>query len=120
MLPRMIGALGRECAGRIDFMRGRELTGLAALTRPDMPSRCTLPITALRVMPLASSWAIWLALNPSSQSLRKSSTRSSVQDIKSSSICLKNEPERGPHDAAKPLAHLGANQTDAAPEIRCR
>src|SRR5246127_1873120 len=46
--------------------------------RPDKPSRCTLPITALRVMP-PSSAAIWLADNPSVQSFFRVSTRSSVQ-----------------------------------------
>src|SRR5262249_17025052 len=46
--------------------------------RPDKPSRCTLPITALRVMP-PSSAAIWLADNPSVQSFFSVSTRSSVQ-----------------------------------------
>ena len=35
--------------------------------RPDKPSRCTLPITALRLT-LPSSAAIWLAESPASQS----------------------------------------------------
>src|SRR6267154_5732962 len=50
------------------------------LARPESPSRCTLPITALRVMP-PSSPAIWLAESPSAQSFLSSSTRSSVQDM---------------------------------------
>src|SRR6516165_8332928 len=49
-----------------------------ARARSDSPSRCTLPITALRVMP-PSSAAIWLADNPSVQSFFSVSTRSSVQ-----------------------------------------
>src|SRR6476646_2471485 len=62
---------------------GRALRGLGAaedgdLARPESPSRCTLPITALRVMP-PSSAAIWLADSPSVQSLFNVSTRSSVQ-----------------------------------------
>ena len=49
-----------------------------ARPRPDSFSRCTLPITALRLTP--PSWvAIWLALNPSAHSFLSSSTRSSVQ-----------------------------------------
>ena len=70
--------------GSADGLLGRRApAGMAvgALTRPDMPSRCTLPITALRVTPPASSAAMRLALRPSIQSLRRSSTRSSVQDI---------------------------------------
>jgi hypothetical protein len=58
--------------------RGAEDDG--DLARPDRPSRCTLPITALRVMP-PSSPAIWLADSPSAQSFFSSSTRSSVQDM---------------------------------------
>ena len=58
--------------------RGAEDDG--DLARPDSPSRCTLPITALRVMP-PSSPAIWLAESPSAQSFFSSSTRSSVQDM---------------------------------------
>ena len=44
------------------------------------PSRCTLPMTALRVT-LPMRPAIWLALRPSVQSFLSSSTRSSVQAI---------------------------------------
>src|SRR5260221_12307892 len=58
--------------------RGAEDDG--DLARPESPSRCTLPITALRVMP-PSSPAIWLAESPSAQSFLSSSTRSSVQDM---------------------------------------
>src|SRR5882757_5376058 len=58
--------------------RGAEEDG--DLARPESPRRCTLPITALRVMP-PSSPAIWLADNPSAQSFLSSSTRSSVQDM---------------------------------------
>src|SRR3954451_25392732 len=58
--------------------RGTEEEG--ALARPESPRRCTLPITALRVMP-PSSPAIWLADSPSAQSFFSNSTRSSVQDM---------------------------------------
>src|SRR5690606_28496821 len=55
-----------------------------ARPRPDSFRRCTLPITALRLTP--PSWvAIWLALSPSAQSLVRSSTRSSVQFMSTSS-----------------------------------
>src|SRR6187200_133389 len=56
--------------------RGAEEDG--DLARPESPSRCTLPITALRVMP-PSSAAIWLADSPSVHSRLSVSTRSSVQ-----------------------------------------
>src|ERR1051325_694005 len=56
--------------------RGTEEEG--ALARPERPRRCTLPITALRVIP-PSSPAIWLAESPSAHSFFRSSTRSSVQ-----------------------------------------
>src|SRR5256712_12144082 len=59
-------------------LRGRGAAEDGDLARPDNPSRCTLPITALRVMP-PSSAAIWLADNPSVQSFFRVSTRSSVQ-----------------------------------------
>ncbi len=69
----------RRDAGRLAGRgRGVEVAGLA---RALSLSRCTLPITALRVTPWPSSPAIWLALNPSIQSFFKSSTRSSVQLI---------------------------------------
>ena len=72
---------GRET--RIICWCGRALRGRGAaedgdLARPESPSRCTLPITALRVTP-PSSAAIWLADSPSVQSLFNVSTRSSVQ-----------------------------------------
>src|SRR5579884_2207873 len=65
-------------------LAGRGVALEVPLARPDRPSRCTLPITALRVMP-PSSAAIWLADKPSDQSFFKSSTRSSVHDIHSPS-----------------------------------
>src|SRR5437763_10896391 len=61
-------------------LRGRGDALELLLARPESPSRCTLPITALRVMP-PSSPAIWLADSPSAQSFLSSSTRSSVQDM---------------------------------------
>src|SRR5690606_8400818 len=48
-----------------------------APARLERPRRCTLPITALRVIP-PSSLAIWLALLPSAHIVRSVSTRSSV------------------------------------------
>src|SRR5271154_6370118 len=61
-------------------LRGRGAVLDVLLARPDSPSRCTLPITALRVMP-PSSAAIWLAERPSDHSFFNSSTRSSVHDM---------------------------------------
>src|SRR5215207_3558838 len=61
-------------------LRARGAEDDADLARPESPSRCTLPITALRVMP-PSSPATWLAESPSAQSFLSSSTRSSVQDM---------------------------------------
>src|SRR5271154_4127692 len=59
-------------------LRGRGAPVDVLLARPDRPRRCTLPITALRVMP-PSSAAIWLADRPSDQSFLSCSTRSSLQ-----------------------------------------
>src|SRR6202795_2377576 len=61
-------------------LRGRGDALELLLARPESPSRCTLPITALRVMP-PSSAAIWLADSPSVHSFFRSSTRSSVHII---------------------------------------
>src|SRR5690606_20101264 len=60
---------------------GRSFTGSGAPpTRFERPSRCTLPMTALRVTP-PSSLAIWLADWPSAHIFFSVSTRSSVQDM---------------------------------------
>ena len=59
---------------------GRAAPEEELLARPERPRRCTLPITALRVMP-PSSPAIWLAESPSAHSFFRSSTRSSVQPM---------------------------------------
>src|SRR5258708_28986630 len=59
-------------------LRGRGADDAGLLARPDSPRRCTLPITAFRVMP-PSSAAIWLADRPSPHSFFRLSTRSSVQ-----------------------------------------
>src|ERR1041384_8751885 len=84
--------------------RGAEEDG--DLARPESPSRCTLPITALRVMP-PSSPAIWLADSPSAQSFLSNSTRSSVQDMSlyppsevpvplaESALAVRRQAERG-------------------------
>src|SRR6516164_7816586 len=61
-------------------LRGRGEALEPLLARPESPSRCTFPITALRVMP-PSSAAIWLAERPSDHSFFRSSTRSSVHDM---------------------------------------
>src|SRR6516164_7701586 len=61
-------------------LRGRGEAPELLLARPESPSRCTFPITALRVM-LPSSAAIWLAERPSDHSFFRSSTRSSVHDM---------------------------------------
>src|SRR5262249_6590641 len=78
VLPRATGRDTRiMCwAGRAFRWRGAVDAGL--LARPDRPSRCTLPITALRVT-FPSSAAIWLAESPASQSFFNCSTRSSDQ-----------------------------------------
>src|SRR5258708_10358423 len=57
-------------------MRGRSLR--EGLARPARPSRCTLPITALRVTP-PKARAIWLADRPSVHNVLSCSTRSSDQ-----------------------------------------
>src|ERR1700740_3057559 len=62
-------------------LRGRGVALEVLLAGPHSPSRCTLPITALRVMP-PSSAAIWLAERPSDHSFLSSSTRSSVHDMR--------------------------------------
>src|SRR4051794_34341560 len=64
------------CAGRA--FRGRGAADDGLLARPERPSRCTLPITALRVT-FPNSAAIWLAESPPSQSFLSCSTRSSDQ-----------------------------------------
>src|SRR5947209_10818831 len=77
VLPRIIARCGRNMEGARGLRwRGTDEDG--ALARPDKPKRCTLPITALRVMP-PNSPAIWLADRPSAHNFFKSSTRSSVQ-----------------------------------------
>src|ERR1700755_584181 len=74
-------------------LRARGADDDGDLARPDKPSRCTLPITALRVMP-PSSAAIWLADNPSVQSFFNVSTRSSVQVMPNSSPVAAAEESR--------------------------
>src|SRR5947209_16826799 len=61
-------------------LRGRGPALDGALARPERPRRCTLPMTALRVIP-PSSAAIWLADRPSAHSFLSISTRSSVHDM---------------------------------------
>src|SRR5262245_25001481 len=90
-------------------LRARGALEEGALARPERPSRWTLPITALRVMP-PSSPAIWLAERPSAQSFLSNSTRSSVHVI---SRLPSTRP--GP-DAAFPSAEsdLAARQASRA------
>src|SRR5262249_49496099 len=78
VLPRERGRDTRtRCwAGRA--LRGRGAAEEGLLARPERPSRCTLPMTALRVT-FPSSAAIWLAESPASQSFFSCSTRSSDQ-----------------------------------------
>src|ERR1039457_4422157 len=61
-------------------LRGLDEVEEGLLARPDRPRRCTLPMTALRVIP-PSSAAIWLADRPSAHSFVSSATLSSVQPI---------------------------------------
>src|SRR5207302_5079314 len=61
-------------------LRGRGAAEEGLLARPDRPRRCTLPMTALRVIP-PSSAAIWLADRPSAHNFLRFSTRSSVHDM---------------------------------------
>lgn len=75
----MACAAGRTGRGALNARRA----GCEGWARPESPSRCTLPITPLRVTP-PSCLAIWLAESPSSQSFFKVLTRSSVQLITSS------------------------------------
>ena len=69
---------GRAITGLGVAGRGVGLgAGLAGVSSPDLtgegrdfsPSRCALPITALRLTPPSSS-AIWLAVNPRSSSAK--------------------------------------------------
>src|SRR5262249_35267659 len=61
-------------------LRGRGPAEEGALARPERPRRCTLPMTALRVIP-PNSAAIWLADSPSAHNFLSCSTRSSVHDM---------------------------------------
>src|SRR5690606_24804380 len=87
VLPATIGrtGLGRPVVAErapllVAGLRARATGVEAGLARPERLSRCTLPMTALRVTP-PNSEAIWLALKPSVQSFFSNSTRSSVQVI---------------------------------------
>ena len=80
-LPRVpkVSDGARFCRGACVCVRlGRGTLERELVARPESPSRCTLPITALRVTPPKRP-AIWLALSPSDQSFFSSSTLSSVQ-----------------------------------------
>ena len=75
--------IGRGGRGALNVVR----LGCDGAARPESPSRCTLPITALRVTP-PNCLAIWLADRPSSQSFYRVSTRSSVQPMATSNPCI--------------------------------
>lgn len=74
--------LGAALAAGASFVAAAGFDGADAPPpeRLDKPSRCTLPITALRVTP-PNSLAIWLADWPSPHIFFSISTRSSVQDM---------------------------------------
>src|SRR4051812_40628629 len=79
--------------------RGTEEEG--ALARPERPRRCTLPMTALRVIP-PSSPAIWLAERPSAHNFFRRSTRSSVQVCMSGRFWSKKVIGRSLHFSGRP------------------
>jgi hypothetical protein len=88
--------------------RGRGTVVLGALARPASPSRCTFPITALRVTPLPSKLAIWLALLPSIQCCLSCSTISSVQAIVASFVV--SLPKAAAYSESHPVAWRGLAQ----------
>src|SRR5437868_9958260 len=79
VLPRIIGRGARNMEGARG-LRCRGIDEEGALARPERPRRCTLPMTALRVIP-PNSAAIWLAESPSAHNFLSISTRSSVHDM---------------------------------------
>src|SRR6056297_768244 len=83
-LAAAFGASASGAAAGAAFATGAEPLRL------DSPSRCTLPITALRVTP-PSSLAIWLADWPSPHNLFNRSTRSSLHDIRGFP-CIERRP----------------------------
>ena len=93
--------------------RGLGLDERELVARPDSPSRCTLPITALRVTPPRRP-AIWLALKPSAQSFFSSSTLSSVQAmVWPPRIGLRIPPSR-PRDGVQTLRITAENDRPGA------
>src|SRR5258708_4209923 len=82
-------------------LRGRGADEDGLLARPERPRRCTLPITALRVMP-PSSAAIWLADSPSPHSFFRLSTRSSVQVMPLPSAVRRRISLDGIHPRVRP------------------
>ncbi len=79
--------------------------GLASLGRPESPRRCTLEMTAFRVMP-PSSPAIWLAVAPSPHNRMRRSVLGAVHEGS-------NAGEAAVIDIAGPL--VGAQQHAATP-----
>src|SRR3972149_3266989 len=84
----MAGRDTRNMWPPVRVLRGRGLVEDGLLARPERPRRCTLPMTALRVIP-PSSAAIWLADRPSAHNLVRSSTRLSVQPDRSAVLSIK-------------------------------
>src|SRR3954451_12723532 len=88
--------------------------GFTGEGRCSRPSRCALPITALRLTPPSSS-AIWLAVAPSRHIFFRRSMRSSVQDILKSAP---NLPGLSPADrrlnSERPIEQLGAQRAGPA------
>src|SRR5580704_7445752 len=72
--------------------------GCEGAARPERPSRCTLPMTALRVTP-PNCLAIWLADRPSNQSFLRVSTLSSVQPMAISNPLISEGSVPTDHDA---------------------
>src|SRR5580700_1758479 len=98
-------------------LRGRGAPVDVLLARPDSPRRCTLPITALRVMP-PSSAAIWLADSPSPHSFFRLSTRSSVQVMRlPSTVRRRIGPDRI-HPRLRPALKADRTLTPATDELR--
>src|SRR6056297_943820 len=117
-LAAAFGASASGAAAGAAFATGAEPLRL------DSPSRCTLPITALRVTP-PSSFAIWLADWPSPHNRFNSSTRSSLHDIRDFP-CNIEEPAACPPRAPlirssyfnrSPMSYKASNPRD--PEETC-
>src|ERR1700722_8053966 len=98
------GSIDRARGAGIEIGRGGRgvlnvgRLGCDGAARPERPSRCTLPITALRVTP-PNCFAIWLADSPSNQSFLRVSTLSSVQPMAISNPLISEGSVPTDHDA---------------------